>query len=388
MTAGESRSALDRVAGDGSVELLSSSAMALCSPLCVASGRVPRAITWLVAAGFEVPWVRSLQLQRPHIDGLWERLIPTIPQRRVDVVTASLTAGPSALLGLRRPAVDVRATDHLLEIKGSANPVAREEGSLRSHLGAPNMLTSLIHTPDSSEDLLRELQLLVPRTDELEEFWRAVQTGGTHDNSLPLDLSGDDPPPPITALIIGLRLRARLLDRLADGASVTFARAIGEISSAVDRDLEAAEQSDPFDPLAALARYRATFEPQRDGLQRALAAATTADLDESRRLACGGYAQLDSMAAGEPFDLEVLTATLKGAGVVPNTWECVVLASEWVTPSPTQRRGASSGNGRSPRLTARAVPLLDPLIASEPPTRGPRDVERLELKLETPTEDP
>jgi hypothetical protein len=199
-------------------------------------------------------------------------------------------------------------------------------------------LTSLIHTPDTSEDLLRELQLLLPRTDELEKFWHAMHTGGTRDNSLPLDLSGDDPPPPITALIVGLRLRARLLARFADGASATFASTIGEISSAVDRDLEVAQQSDPTDPLTALARYRATFEPQRDRLLRAVAAdVTTAGLDESRRLACAGYAQLESMAAGEPFDLEVLTARLSGAGVVPNTWERVVLASEWATPSPQLR---------------------------------------------------
>lgn len=338
MTAGESRLALDRVAGDGSANLLLSSATALCSPLCIASGRVPLTIAWLEGAGFEVRWVRSLQLQRAQIDGLWESLIPTISQRRVDVATASLTAGPAALLGLRRPAVDASATSHLLALKGSADPLARGEGTLRSRLGAPNILTSLIHTPDTSEDLLRELQLLLPRTDELEKFWHAMHTGGTRDNSLPLDLSGDDPPPPITALIVGLRLRARLLARFADGASATFASTIGEISSAVDRDLEVAQQSDPTDPLTALARYRATFEPQRDRLLRAVAAdVTTAGLDESRRLACAGYAQLESMAAGEPFDLEVLTARLSGAGVVPNTWERVVLASEWATPSPQLR---------------------------------------------------
>lgn len=337
--AGESRLALDRVAGDGSVKLLSSSATALCSPLCVASGRVPRAITRLKSVGFEVRWMRSLQLRRTQIDGLWERLIPTISQRRVDVANAMMTAGPAVLLGLRRPTADANATSYLLDLKGSADPLAREEGSLRSHLGAPNILTSLIHTPDTSEDLLRELQLLVPRADELEEFWRAMHTGGTRGNSLSLNLSGDDPPPPITALIVGLRLRARLLARLADGASAAFARAIGEISATVDRDLEAAGQSDPFDPPTALARYRATFEPQRDRLLQAVAAdITTADLDESRRLACGAYDQLESMAAGEPFDIEALTARLKSAGVVPNAWERIVLASEWATPSP-QREG-------------------------------------------------
>lgn len=339
MTAGESRLALDRVAGAGSVKLLSSSATALCSPLCIASGRVPRAITWLRSVGFEVRWMRSLRLQRAQIDGLWERLIPTISQRRVEAANAMLTAGPAVLLGLRRPMADANATSYLLDRKGSADPLAREEGSLRSHLGAPNILTSLIHTPDTSEDLLRELQLLVPRIDELEEFWHAMHTGGTRGNSLPLDLSGDDPPPPVTALIVGLRLRARLLARLAGGASAMFAGAIGEISSAVDRDLDAAEQSDPFDPLTALARYRATFEPRRDRLLRAVAADTTAaDLDESRRVACGAYAQLESMAAGEPFDFEVLTAGLKAAGIVPNAWERIVLVSEWVTPSP-QRGG-------------------------------------------------
>jgi len=339
VTAGESRLALDRVAGAGSVKLLSSSATALCSPPCVASGRVPRAITWFKSVGFEVRWMRPLRLQRTQIPELWESLLPTISQRRVDVASALLTAGPAVLLGLRRPTANANATSYLLDLKGSADPLAREEGSLRSHLGAPNILMSLIHTPDTSEDLLRELQLLVPRTDELEEFWRAMHTGDTRGNSLPLDLSGDDPPPPITALIVGLRLRARLLARLADGASAAFARVIGEISSAVDRDLEAAERSDPFDPLTALARYRATFEPQRDRLLRAIAAdVTTADLDERRRLACGAYVQLESMAAGEPFGFEVLTARLRSAGVVPNTWECIVLASEWVTPSP-QRSG-------------------------------------------------
>lgn len=230
--------------------------MALFSPLCVASGRVPRAVVWLRTAGFEVPYVRSLRLRREHVLGLWAHLIPRLPRRRVDVVTESLTAGPSALVGLRYPAGEVSAAEHLSAIKGSADPTRRRVGSLRSQLGAPNLLTSLVHTPDSPEELLRELRVLLPRRDDLEEFWRAQWNGtGLDENSLPPFVSGEDPPPPIDALVVGRRLQDRL---------------------------------------------------RREG---------------------AAHEQLESVAAGEPFDLDVLTDALASSGIALNVWERVVLAS-------------------------------------------------------------
>jgi hypothetical protein len=232
--------------------------MALFSPLCVASGRVPRAVAWLRTAGFEVPYVRSLRLRREHVLGLWAHLVPRLPRRRVDVVTESLTAGPSALAALRYPAGEVSAAEHLSAIKGAADPARRQESSLRSRLGAPNLLTSLVHTPDSPEALVRELEVLLSH-DELEEFWQAQRNGTALDeNSLPRFVSGEDPPPPIDALAVAQRLQDRL-------------RRAGAADAA--------------------------------------------------------HEQLESIAAGEPFDLDVLTNALASSGIALHVWERVVLAS-------------------------------------------------------------
>lgn len=344
MTSVASRSALDRVARNEAAELLARAATLLCSPLCVASGRVPRVVSWLATAGFEVPWLRRQQLQRAQIDSLWEELIPTISRRRVEVVTASMTAAPAVLLGLRHPAADVTATELLVGMKGSADPGARGAQTLRSHLGAPNLLTSLVHSPDTPAHLLRELQVLLPRSEDLVRFWRVMHSGASRDTTLPADLTGEDPPPAVTALIVGLRLRYRLLERLADGASGALAQAVGEAFSTVGRALTAAEQSDPFSPQAALTRYRAGFEPHQPRLHRAVRLdADLGHITRARLLACAGYAELDLLAAGEPFDLDLLTAGLQGAGVVPTRWEHVVLASEWVTqPNPTTPTGQTS----------------------------------------------
>jgi hypothetical protein len=255
--------------------LLANSTMAMFSPLCVASGRVPRAVTWLLAAGFEVPCVFSLQLHRKHVVGLWAHLIPRLPQRRVDVVIEALTAGPSVLVGLRRPSGEVSAAEHLSEIKGSADPSVRHESSLRSYLGAPNLLTSLVHTPDGPEDLLRELQVLL-RGDELDEFWQALRTGpALGADSLPSFVSGEDPPPAIDALVVALRLRARLL--------------AGDAT------------------------------------------------------ACRAHEQLEFVVAGRPFDLDVLTDAVENSQVVMSVWDRVVLASEWVAPSPRPGDQQTSG---------------------------------------------
>jgi nucleoside diphosphate kinase len=335
VTAVENRDVVQRVAGAASAGLLSSSALALFSPLCVASGRVSRALAWLLAHGFEVPWMRLLQLERAQVHGLWESLIPTVSPRRVDVVTESLVAGPSFLVALRHPTAVPSATAYLRALKGPADPTARPEVSLRTHLGAPNLLTSLVHTSDAPGDLTRELQVLVPRVDELEELWRALRVGACRGDSPPPAVSGDVPPPPVAAFLVGLRLRARLLDRLADGASPSLARVLAEVAPRVGRDLEAAERSDPFDPMAGLAYHRRTLRSQRHLLLRAVESdGPTSPPDEHRRLLCRAYAELEAMAEGKAFDLQELTTSLGAMGTPLSTWERVVLASEWATPSP------------------------------------------------------
>jgi Nucleoside diphosphate kinase len=237
-----SRPELQRVAGGAHAALLASSTIALCSPLCVASGRVPRAAEWLVTAGFEVRHVRSLRLRREHVEGLWAHLIPHLPRRRVDVVTEALTAGPSALVGLRYPAGEVSAAEHLSELKGSADPARRHERSLRSHLGAPNLLTSLVHTPDDPDELLRELEVLLPDRDEREAFWLAQWNGPALDkNSLPPFAFGANPTPPIDAFVVAQRIQARLL---ADDAATSRR---GDTYRRAREQLAAVMTGDPFD---------------------------------------------------------------------------------------------------------------------------------------------
>jgi hypothetical protein len=303
--------------------MLTGSTMALFSPLCVASGRVPRAVTWLAAAGFEVPYIRSLGLKPRDVMSLWEHLIPRISRRRVDVVTEALTAGPSALVALRRAPGAVTAAEHLSKIKGSADPSRRQEQSLRSHLGAPNLLTSLVHTPDSPEDLLRELHVLLPHRDDQAEFWLALRdAAGLDENSLPSFVSGADPRPAVSAFVVGLRIQARLLDGLAGGATPTAAREIGLLTAEVLSDLEAAESGRCLPPRAGARQDRLRrLVPDSDAIPD--------------RHACLAFAQLESVVRGDPFDLDALTTAIEGSGAALHIWERIVLLSESVVPSPS-----------------------------------------------------
>ncbi|WP_273654498.1 nucleoside-diphosphate kinase [Cellulomonas fimi] len=341
MTAATSRATVERGAAPAATGLLSRSAFALFSPLCVASGRVPRALAWLEERGFEVACTQTLQLGRAHVDGLWERLIPTVAPRRVQVVADAMMAGPSLLVAFRHPGAATAATARLRALKGSADPAARPEHSLRTHLGAPNLLTSLVHTPDTPEDLVRELEVLVPGVDEREEVWRALGDGASGGRSMRPVVPGEVPPPPVAAFVVGVRLRARLLDRLLDrsaqGALPALGGLVEDMAREVDREREAAERSDPFAPLAALARHRETLSPQRHRLEHALGPEGPASaVDEQCRLLSRAYAELEAMEEGEPFDLPLLTACLDRTGIPLTTWERVVLGSESLTPSPAR----------------------------------------------------
>lgn len=94
---------------------------------------------------------------------LWRYQFNIATQDRVDVVDLLLPAVDSLAVLLedeRWTPSAVPASCRLCDVKGAADPRARQPGDLRSRLGAPTALFNFIHTADEPADVLREVALL------------------------------------------------------------------------------------------------------------------------------------------------------------------------------------------------------------------------------------
>lgn len=128
----------------------------LVKPDGVVSGAAPRAVEWLLGAGYTVHWAEAVELGRTDIRALWlYQWAIASPERRAlaDVLRA---LSPSLVLVVGREG-DLPCAVDLTVRKGATDPAKRRDGELRHALGGSSYLLNLVHSPDEPADAVREL---------------------------------------------------------------------------------------------------------------------------------------------------------------------------------------------------------------------------------------
>lgn len=134
-------------------------AILLCKPDAVIGRRLQPCLQWLAANDFRIVAARCGRPDRHLARALWTQ--PWRHASRERRILADLLCGlADALVLVLTPGTDtVAATAALTAAKGPADPRARTPGQLRETLGDFGYLLNLVHTPDDSADLIRELAI-------------------------------------------------------------------------------------------------------------------------------------------------------------------------------------------------------------------------------------
>ncbi|WKX74003.1 nucleoside-diphosphate kinase [Streptomyces sp. XD-27] len=147
--------------GDRTTEILHRSALMLVKPDGMATGKLKVIRDFLQGHGFSIIGAELFHFNRHTGRELWRHQHTLATLDRLAVNDIVLQAGPSLLLLLRSHGDHaVPATVHLSSLKGKADITQQAADSLRSVIGRPNRLCSMIHCADEPADLVRELNLL------------------------------------------------------------------------------------------------------------------------------------------------------------------------------------------------------------------------------------
>ncbi|MEU8925991.1 nucleoside-diphosphate kinase [Kitasatospora sp. NPDC048545] len=259
--------------GDATTEVLHRSALMLVKPDGLATGKLKVIRDFLESHGFSIIGAEMFRFDRHTGRELWRHQHTLATLDRLAVNDLVLQAGPTLLLLLRRHGDHaLPATVHLSSLKGKADITQQAADSLRSVIGRPNRMCSMIHCADEPADLVRELNLLA------------------------------DPEP-----------RKRLITRLADGAPGTDDReTLDHVLNSGEYGATVLDRDAAVERIGAAIRGRAAERPD-------LAPATTRLLE-----------QLAATDRGEPLPWREFAAALAGLELDLDVWDVAMLGSSHI----------------------------------------------------------
>lgn len=145
---------------------LHSYALMIIKPDGLATGKLEPVLHHVRAQGFAISVIREFRMTRHHWRELWRYQLNAASLDRLAVADAFLT-DQTALLVIVHDAKQeaAPATVRLTALKGSPSPRGRDEHTLRSLIGQTNRVLSFIHVADEPADLLRELGIILSRSE-------------------------------------------------------------------------------------------------------------------------------------------------------------------------------------------------------------------------------
>jgi hypothetical protein len=158
------------------ISLLSTVTLIMIKPDGVAARAIRPTICTLRAHGFEILAGAAVFLDRISMRELWRYEFNLATMQRMSAIDILLTSGPSLLLLLRKtaPLYCRSAADDLRIWKGPSRG-HRDPSQLRSIIQALPGLLNYIHCPDEPADVVRELGVLLSKT-ERRSMLRALFT--------------------------------------------------------------------------------------------------------------------------------------------------------------------------------------------------------------------
>lgn len=305
----------------------------LFSPDAVGPGHQRFALLHLAALGIRVKGVAPVRPTAEQIAALYGKNRRDRPPEAEDLLVDRLfAAGPSLAYWLvsdgHPEAPDTPSlTDTLRALKGPSDPAGCLPGHLRHILGAENRLMNGVHSSDSPQEAVAELDAL----------------GVTEFGADPAALDGAAEDRPSSALSVACRVRRRVLDAVP-------AIAVPEVDALQVRAEElAARRIKSGTVLTALGEL---WERQHAVIERA------GPRDGRTVTDClAGVAEVCS----KRFDPDALAAAVAPFGVTPTGWEDLVLRCQAATGIPAAWRAPAHG----------ALAVTAPASPAGPGRRGP-----------------
>ncbi|WP_405710604.1 MULTISPECIES: nucleoside-diphosphate kinase [unclassified Streptomyces] len=278
------------------------SGFVLFSPDATGSGRQWPALRYLDTLGIRIKGVALPRPTSEQIAALYgKNRRDRAPEAEDLLVDRLFAAGPSLACWLVSDHLDTPSlTDTLRALKGPSDPAACHPGHLRHVLGAENRLMNGVHSSDSLEEALAELDAL--GVTEFEAFpGPGDEAAGTR---------------PASALAVACHVRRRILDAALDVP-------VPEAHSLQNQAEELAGRR--IKPAGVLTSLSALWDRQH--------AAVEATGVGNRRAVIDCLAQVTE-ACSVRFDADILTAAAAPYGVTPSGWEDLVLRCQATTGVP------------------------------------------------------
>ena len=150
-------------------------ATALLTPDTFLVGAQGKILMTLRSHGFHCVALRLVQLNSQTMSAIYQDAMSDRTRWSIEEVNRAWNAyetfyglAPSALVYLSHAQED--ATSVLMQLKGSTRPEQAMEGTLRSVADAENIMLNLVHTADTSADVLRESSILLGETESIAYF--------------------------------------------------------------------------------------------------------------------------------------------------------------------------------------------------------------------------
>lgn len=149
-------------------EIDTHSALVMIKPDGVLQGLTGAVVAWLEQRGYQPVRYREVMLDPDRLALLY----PASPGSDLDVELACLLfdLAPVRVLLLSGPP---SAAGVLTCLKGSHTPDLDPPGTLRRDVGALNRYCTLVHAAPDTVTVRRETELLIDRSDDLADLWRA-----------------------------------------------------------------------------------------------------------------------------------------------------------------------------------------------------------------------
>lgn len=328
------------------------------TPGTFAAGQARSALDLLAAEGYESAYAQLVSFDRERVSHMWADSLPAVdPDRRVVIYDLLMSAESLlvVLVSTTGPPGSC-AMDRLAERKGHSDPAKCHPTALRTRLKAANRVINMLHTPATTDDMMRELAILLTG-DDLATAWRAAAVGRT------VRLEGP-------FLDIGRRWCANSVGHVATAVRFRLADALAAESRAFDdwrercrREWEWVNQRVPTDPRAVITGYRGAF-PDRLPALPSPAPATLSGTGRARLLALH---MMDALVHGDGAGVEQMREALAHACCAVDLWEWVVLASTAV--SPGARSEPTGARSSSPDVPSTPP---DSSVPAEPPSAAGR----------------
>ncbi|MDQ3935652.1 MAG: hypothetical protein M3340_13585 [Actinomycetota bacterium] len=155
------------VLGDSAAAVLGSLGLLSFKPEAVVGRRLRATLHYVVDHGFVPAGVARLRYTRNSMRELWRYNWDVYTVDRIALATLMHSATDTLLWLLRGPDPDdgVPAAVRLSELKGPAAVEERSGDHLRSVLRPPNEIVNFVHVADEPADIVRELGILLARTE-------------------------------------------------------------------------------------------------------------------------------------------------------------------------------------------------------------------------------